>query len=336
MACSSLEAAFERREPAPRWQAWLETAGLAVAALALGALVDARDPFLLNPAFPWLALAPMLAGLRYGAGHGVVCSAFQVLALTIAWSWGKASVPWSMAEVALGWLVAGLASGKFRDAWLRRGCQLEASADELRLRLEGLARAYHALKLSHERLQRELPGSPSSLCDALDDLRRELLEPRGAESVEALGGRVLAFFGEHASARSATLHLVDRGGRPGPAVAALGAVAVVEDDPIVGHASRLGEIASVRDIPAQSQVLAAIPLVDVGGRVHAVVAIHDMPFVTLHAETLALLGVLGGQLGDVISRALTSTAPARVIHRLQRAAPTTSADVARRLRGVGP
>jgi hypothetical protein len=47
----------------------------------------------------------------------------------------------------------------------------------------------------------------------------------------------------------------------------------------------------------------AIPLADVVGRVHAVVAVHELPFVVLHQETLTLFAVLGGHLGDLLARA---------------------------------
>jgi hypothetical protein len=317
-----LDAALERREPVPRWQAWIETVALALAALALGALVDAGDPFLLRHAFPWLALPPMLAGLRYGSAHGVSCSALQGVALAIAWALGRAPAPHVIPELALGWALAGLVPGKFRDAWRRRARLLETSGDALRIRVESLARAHHALKISHDRLQRELPGSASSLRDALDRLRREMLEGRDGEPVEALGGRVLAFLCEHAPVRAATLHVVAPGQRPGPAVAALGPATPVADDPLVARASRLGHVVSVRDLPEGSGVLAAVPLVDVEGRVAAVVAVHDMPFASLHADTLTLLATLGGQLGDLLSHALpparaTNPRP-RGVRRLQR------------------
>lgn len=296
--------AFERREPAPAWQAWVETAALAAALVAVGALLDRRDPFLLRRGFSWLALAPLLAGLRYGSIAALGCGAIQALALAAAWRWGGMSAPGSVPEMALGWLVVGLVAGKFRDAWLRRGRQLEAFGDHLRLRLEGLGRAYHALKASHDRLQLGSPGRPASLRDGLEAFRRELVERIDAEPLGAVGGHVLALFSAHAFVRAATLHAVDRDGRPGPAIASLGAGGGAGDDPLVRHAARLKEVVSVRDGGEESQVLAAVPLVDVEGQVHAVVAIRDMPFVALHGEALELLALLGGHVGDAIGGAL--------------------------------
>ena len=296
--------AFERREPAPAWQAWVETAALAAALVAVGALVDRRDPFLLHRGFSWLALAPLLAGLRYGSVAGMACGAFQALALAAAWRWGGMSVPGSVPETVLGWLVVGLVAGEFRDAWLRRGRHLEALADDLRLRLEGLGRAYQVLKASHDRLQLGAPGRPTSLRDALEALRRELIERIDGEPLGAVGGRILALLSAHAFVRAATLHAVDRDGLPGPAIASLGTGRGGEDDPLVRYAARLGEVVSIRDAGEESPVLAAVPLADVEGQVHAVVAVRDMPFVALHDEALELLALLGGHVGDVLSHAL--------------------------------
>jgi polysaccharide biosynthesis protein PelD len=302
--------AFERRERAPAWQAWVETAALPAAILFVGALIDRRDPFLLGRPFPWLALAPLLVGLRYGAVAGMACGALQMVALATAWRWGGPFLPGSAPELALGWLLAGLVAGEFRDAWQRRRRQLEASCDHARLRLDGLGRAYHALRASHERLQLAAPGRPATLRAALEALRDELCERLVTEPLGAVAGRILALFSAHAFVRAATLHAVDREGRPGPAIACLGADRGRADDPLVRRAARLGELVSVRTPGEEAEVLAAVPLVDVEGRVHAVAAIRDLPFVALHDETLELLALLGGHVGDAIAQAQALARPA--------------------------
>jgi polysaccharide biosynthesis protein PelD len=287
-------------EAAPPWQAWVEIAVLAGAAVAIGAVVDHRDPVLAQRPVPWLAIAPLLAGLRYGAGLGIACAAAQAAALLAAAWWRGSWVQGPLAEIVLGWLVAGLVSGEFRDAWVRRTRQLEARAGELRLRLEGLSRAYHVMKASHDRLTRDAPGRPSSLRDALGAFLTESAE---AGSIEVLADRILAVFRDHAFVRGATLHAIDAEGEPGPALAALGAEAAgARGDPILRRAARAGGVVSVHDLPEATGIIAAVPLVDVSGQVHAVVGVHELPFVALHEETLALLAVLGGHFGDALSR----------------------------------
>jgi hypothetical protein len=91
-------------------------------------------------------------------------------------------------------------------------------------------------------------------------------------------------------------------------VAALGSEVACRDDALLDHAIGLCEVVSVRDLPAHTGVLVAVPLADVTGRVHAVVAVHELPFLALHEDTLTLFAVLGGHLGDVIARALEPAA----------------------------
>jgi hypothetical protein len=298
----------EPRTPAPGWQSWLETVGLVTALIVIGTLVDRSDPFLLRRGFSWFALAPLLTGLQYGSTHGLAGAALQAAVLAIAWKTGIVSVPDSAAETVLGWLVAGLLAGEFRDSWLRRATQLESFSDHLRGRLEGLGRSYLALKISHDRLRRSTPAASATLRDALSAFRRELSQ-RGETSLEACGEAILQLFAEHAFVRSATLHAVDRKGRPGPAIAALGSSAGSERDPLVRRAARTGVTMSVRGACEGDGVLVAVPLVDLSCRARAVVAVHDLPFTALHAETLELLAVIGGQLGDAISRSYARSPP---------------------------
>jgi hypothetical protein len=291
------------RPAAPAWQCWLETIGLSAAFIMAGALLDRRDPFLLQRGFSWLSLAPLLAGLQFGATRGLASASAQALAVAAAWKTGVVQVPGSIVEIVLGWLIVGLLAGEFADAWKRRAGQLEGFGEHVRRRLESLGRAYLALKISHDRLQRVARAGEPTLRDALSAFRRDLPEP-GAVTLESVGGRILGLFADHGCVRAATLHPVDRKGRPGPAVATLGAAAEAETDPLVSKAARSGVTLSVRNAGDCGSVLVAVPLIDPACRAYAVVAVQDLPFTALHAETLELLAVLGGRLGDMLADGL--------------------------------
>lgn len=286
--------AVDGSRPRPTWRGWLETAVLAALAVAASALAGL--------ALHWLALAPLLAGMRYGSSPGVACAAAQIAALSALARWGVA-IDAPPGEAMLGWLLAGLVPGQFRDAWDRQRHRLETCAQHATRRLAGLARAYHVIAASHDQLQRELPGTPSSLRDALEALGRDVIESSGARTIESLGARILSLFRVHAAVRAAALHVVDDHGRIAQACAALGTPVARTDDPLLREAVRLGEVVSVRDLPAATTALVAIPLVDVARRVHAVVAVHELPFLFLHGDTLTLFAVLGGHFGDLMVRA---------------------------------
>ena len=132
-------------------------------------------------------------------------------------------------------------------------------------------------------------------------------------SAQWLAERILALLSDHAFVRSATFHPVDGLGRPAAAIAALGTGADPASDLLVQEAARHGMTMSVRDDPDGSAVLAAVPLVDVEGRVHAVVAVRDVPFVAFNAETLELLAAVGGHLGDFLSHAEDLTRSQRAV-----------------------
>ncbi|HEX7487721.1 MAG TPA: hypothetical protein VF341_02350 [Anaeromyxobacteraceae bacterium] len=299
MSPSFHNAGLTPRTPAPPWLGQLESVGLAMLLLAAGAVMDRRDPFLLHQGFPWLALAPLLAGLRHGTMGGLLAGGALDLALALAWRAGH-QLPAPALGAAIGWMVTGLLAGQFSDQWRRRGRELEAAAGELRLQLEALSLDHHALELSHERLRRQVPGIPSTLRGELAAVGQALRDHPGPDALSALGASILRLFAEHAFVQSGSLHPVAAAGRPGPAVARLGAGDCHDGDPLLRAACDSGEVASVRQLGDGSELLAAVPLVDVEGHVHAVVAIRDMPFASLHDGTLTLLAVIGGTLGLAI------------------------------------
>jgi hypothetical protein len=210
--------------------------------------------------------------------------------------------PPSALEAAFGWIATGLLAGEFSDAWRRSREQNETENADLHLRLERLSRDHHALVASHERLRRQVPGESTTLHDSLQGLGQALGNHTDPDALSALAGPILRFFAEHAYMQSGSLHAFDREGCLGPAAAELGAATVPADDPLLIAAVDSGEVTSVRERGEGSVLLCAVPLVDTEGRVHAAVAIRDMPFVSLHDGTLALLATIGAYLGDAIAR----------------------------------
>jgi hypothetical protein len=65
---------------------------------------------------------------------------------------------------------------------------------------------------------------------------------------------------------------------------------------------------SVRDILDRKEAaavgpLAVVPLIDVNERIHGVLVIEDMLFLSMQEENLRLLAVLGGHIGDMVALA---------------------------------
>lgn len=297
---------LDERRPRPRL-AWLETTLVTLALPTAGHFFDARDPFLLRAPFSWLALAPLLTGLRYGFAHGFGAALGLVVALSAAWRAGALGVASYPAQLAVGLLVTGMLAGEFNDAWTRRLGRLDAINAYRRMRLTEFTRSYHLLKVSHDRIEQMLAGSTQNLREAITTMRRELLGGyRQTPPLFGLEKLIVGVFANYGWVQVASLYVVADGALVSPAVADVGRpVEVAPGDALVALALDTGELASVRpEVPAaerNTSLLAAIPITDAYGRVWAVLCVENMLFIAFHEENLALLSILGGHIGDLLA-----------------------------------
>jgi hypothetical protein len=143
---------------------------------------------------------------------------------------------------------------------------------------------------------------------ALERLR--LREPAaGADPQAPLGGMgewLLEIMADAGSLHTAAVYaLNDRGVLRLPAAAAIGQAAELSPfNPLLRETLRTGALTSVHagNEAVHEPVIAVVPLVDATGHIHGVVSITDMPFLNIHQETFALLGVLGRHIGDILAR----------------------------------
>jgi hypothetical protein len=293
----------------PRWKVAAETAVLTAAVPALGLALTPQDPFFLGARFPWLELAPLLVGLRHGAAPGILAAG--LLSLGVLLAGGPRATPIDDFPVhhGLALLVAGLLAGEFADLWSRRQRRLTTLIDYHRARLRAFSRSFQVLKASHDMLQQEVSANPQSLRDVLAALRAQLGPGAGGELplVGPAGEGILALFSEFGRIQMATLFPVDAQGELRvEAAARLGeGFRVDPSDPMIDEALRTRRLVSVgaefRGREQETVLLAAVPIVDVSERVWAVVAVEEMLFTALQAETLNLLAVLAGRVGDLLA-----------------------------------
>lgn len=282
-------------------RAWLETALLTVAAPALGRLADASDPFRLEAPFPWLALAPLLVGLQHGLLPALASSS---LLAAMAYAYGHAVAP-AEQPVLVGFTagcfaIAALA-GQFRDMFKLRTRELAKTGDELEEQLERLSRAHSALKLSHARLEERLAAERWSLDACLEHAQRAL---EGVSSPAAQAQVVLDVLAAHALVQGASLYDADERGLKRFPLAVLGQPAgLVFAHPLMqrAHATKqLVALSGTEPTAGDGRVLAAVPLIAASGRVLAVVAIHQMPFMAFHADQLDKLAVICARIADLL------------------------------------
>lgn len=282
--------------PVSVWGGWFETFVLTAIVIAASFITQQHDPFRLNGGFPWPLLAPLLAGLRYGFVYGFV-SALLILAIlgvAINQQWQTAAgfpLPW-----AIGVVVVAMVAGEFRDMWGRRLHRLEGAYQYRAERLEEFTRSYQLLRLSHDRLEQTVANSGSSLREGIMNLQSTLdgIDGLNAPSLQ----RLIEFIAEYGALTQACIvgiaaDRIDTG----RILACIGGnFSISDDDPVVTSALESGELAAVNLISEyameQNQLLAAIPLADSTGEIHAMLVVRSMPFFAFQENNLRLIAVL--------------------------------------------
>ena len=282
--------------PASTWGGWFETFVLTVAVIAASFITRQADPFRLSGGFPWAVLAPLLAGLRYGFVFGFVSALLTLAALGVAidQQWQVANgfpLPW-----AIGVVVVAMVAGEFRDVWSRRLHRLEAAYQYRAERLEEFTRSYQLLRLSHDRLEQTVANSGFSLREGIMHLQSTLDSIDGL--TESSLQKLIEFVAEYGAMTQASIIGItaDRIDTTRVLACVGERFPVDETDPVLRMALDSGELAAVNllqdSVADQSQLLAAVPLVDSAGEINAVLAVRSMPFFSFHENNLKLIAVL--------------------------------------------
>ena len=275
---------------------------------------DRTDPLLLNSGFPWLWLAPFVIALRYGTLLGLLAGAMTVGAwYLLGGSHGEA---WPLMFFT-GGLLQTVVAGHFGDTWGHRAARASTINDYLNDRLVAITNSHYLMRLSHERLEKDLLSRPTTLRDSITELRRLSVVQESVSQdttgpsapLRALPGAhgLLEFVAQVCQIEVAALFPVRNGRAGGEAAARVGDdFALAPDDELVTHAISTMSVAHLKseDIPiAQSQYLVCAPLVSADGQLLAVLVIKRMPFLSLNFDNLQLLLVLLGYYADGVEHA---------------------------------
>jgi hypothetical protein len=302
----------ERVRPVPAWVMALESLLLCAAIPILGRWTNATDPFFVQSAVSWPLLAPMLAGLRHGFMAGFGCAAAFSFALLWAWRTQTLPVPGDAppAQLIAALLLTGMLAGQFAHLWATQARRIAGLYTHQRQRFDEFARNYQLLKVSHDGLEERSAAARGNLRTAISTLRAELLRAPGAESaLETRAPFVLEVFQAFGQVQAAALLPVTGRGVE-PPCATLGRVSDrVASDPLVAVAVKTRRVASLAHMGREggeavgdmtTALAAAVPLVDVDGRVWAVLAIQELPFYAFTPENLSLFALMAGALADTL------------------------------------
>lgn len=307
-----------------------ESLAILLAFVTIGYGFNPADPLFVHSEFPWLIFASLLPALRYGFVYGFTSALLLIGLLAAAARWQWLGVDTFPVKYSIGLLFSAMLAGEFVDLWMKREARQRIINNYQHMRLEEFTRSYHLLKVSHDRMEHRLAAGTVSLREALMGMRRRLLLKSGEDVLDSDSGRqILQLFADYVSIRVAAIYRVDKAKKvvPDP-VAVHGQGNIDPNHEMVIQAVREGCLVSVRDVIDRREVLtdaplAAVPLVDVNNRVHGILVIEDMLFLSLQEENLRLLAVLGGQIGDMLTLAASHTGTdadsARFVRETQRA-----------------
>jgi hypothetical protein len=291
-----------RRLLAPAAQrpfAILESAAFTVAVLVCARALDRADPLLLHGSFPWLWLVPTIIALRYGVllgvGSGLVLAAGWLLQYPSGSAWPGAYFAGGLIQV--------IVAGHFGDTWAARATRASSINDYLNDRLTALTNNHYLLRLSHERLEKDLLTRPTTLRDSITELRQLSLSRAPAERTPLPGAvRLLDYVARVCQIEVAALYPAHGGKPERTALATVGAPsALVPNDPLVRLALDSGKLAHLKsEHPGEqeSRYLVCAPLLSADDTLLALLVVERMPFLSLNYDNLQMMLVLLGYYGD--------------------------------------
>nr|MBF0686127.1 GAF domain-containing protein [Pseudomonas sp.] len=294
------------------------------------------DPLLLGIDFPWIWLVATVFALRYGALLGVLAG-FCVIADWFVF-YGNAGGTSFPIMLFMGGLAQLIIAGHFCDLWVGRLTRLRVLSSHQDERLASITTNHYLLRISHDRLEREILSKPFTLRDALEHVRSL---PTSADDKAVLpnADAILQLAASACQIAQASIFAgpADRLGRQ--PVASVGEPFEIEiEDPLLRQCLDRSSLAHLRQTgDMQSAYLVCAPIMTASGRMMGVLAVRQMSFLALNAENLQLLLVLlNYYAGGVEQRALV----APIQHSLPRCPYDFSLELARLARirqssGVG-
>ena len=286
---------------------WLEVIVITTAIPGIAYSFNPSDPFLMETTFPWIIMAPILLGSRYGFAHGFGSALVLVAGIGAAWYTGFLHMTSFPVELCIGLLITGVVTGEFGQHYQQRHERLDARCNYLQTRFAEFSRIYQLIKASHARLEQQVRGSAVSLRTSLLAIREQLSTFQYQDGVTfgGIGEKVLQIFHEYGDVQMAALfRVIPPFGVDLSPVSQLGRPPqLVFSNPLLREALKTGKTVAIKledHSSAVDGVLAVVPLIDVHDQVWGVVAISEMPLVNFQQSTLDLLTIVGGYIGDAL------------------------------------
>lgn len=272
---------------------------LLLVALMLAWWWQPNDPLLINQGFPWLWLVPIILALRYGT----IVALLTAVLLASSWFLFHRSGVYDTAfpnGFFLGGLITLLVTGEFADIWttrLRRIRSINAYTNEI---LNSLTYRHHLLHLAYSRLEQELLVKPITLRDALQRLRRLMVDD-DSNSQLPKAEQFLQLLSQSCQLGVVSFYAVDNHS-PSDRLASIGKVSDIDvHDPLVAYAMLHQQLSHIQtdalDDPGSRYLLVA-PVVNSSDEVIGLILVEQMPFLSMNDDNLRFFSMLVGYYAD--------------------------------------
>lgn len=292
------------------WQGWHEAVVITLLALLLPWWCFPDDPFLTEHLFFWPALGPLLIALRYGFALGVISLLGLILGHLLLLRLGAITLfhPYPITLVAAHALVVMLA-GEFRDMWARKLTALQRQLSYTEQRLHSFNQSYHIQRLSHQRMEKQMAGHALSLRESIQRIR-SLISNDDTRTLDSCADAILGLFVELAGVQTAAIYAADSSGQlQSAALTSVGKVdSLKTTDAMVLEAMATGQVVALtpENISRPSAYQVVVPFQNSTGQLYGLIAVKKMQFFALNEQTLILMGVMAGHIGDMLYHQITN------------------------------
>ncbi|MCK5831718.1 MAG: hypothetical protein KAH20_15595 [Methylococcales bacterium] len=286
-----------------------ETIVITILSLVFGYLLTPDSGTFTAPSYSSLLIGPLLIGLRYGFAYALNSALFLIAGMWVIAQYYSIWKPDVFSSAALGLVIIPVIVGEFRNQWERKITLAQTSLSYVDHRLGEVSNAFNILKISHERLAQRT-ASQSTLRDNIISVRAHIMKANLTDTkAESLNSLILKLFADYCSIQQAGIFAVNGFGQVSKSALAFygGQFDVHSNDLVLKKTLKTLETISLKpELATQEKyskiALLAIPLVDVFGRVWAVVVVNKMPYRAFRPDNIRLFAILGGYIADLLGK----------------------------------
>jgi len=275
-------------------------------------LLGNQDVFFLQTAFPWLILIPILAASRYGTWYGLLSlSIFSALCISYV-AHIQPTLLQNAIQILVGGLLVVILTGEITERWKKQSQQQQQQLKDCYQSTSQSEQALQLLHISYSQLEEDMVTTTQSLAGSLRLLEVSLEQPRGRKDRLLLAiTKIRNILQQYEWLEAAAFYHINKEGilRPTP----LGSIGVIPEnlhsDSLIIEAIkskksiRLNQKQSSSEDFADSQLQAAIPLIDNSNHLWGILAINRMTSSAFTQQNLNLLALLSSYVANLLSNA---------------------------------